>query len=90
MVIVQNLDIARSPGIGRPFKTDAPLLIDSDAILAGALSFQRFATIAWKRPEIGEAPSGIQDFETLPRLSFKALKRPDQLAEANLSERLSR
>lgn len=36
----------------RPHETDAPLVIDPDAVLTGAISFQRFEPISWRHPEI--------------------------------------
>ncbi|HXW84873.1 MAG TPA: hypothetical protein VEJ86_10745 [Candidatus Binataceae bacterium] len=30
-----------------PHKTDSPLIVDSDAVLAGSIAFQRLEAITW-------------------------------------------
>jgi hypothetical protein len=43
-----------------PLKADPVLVIDSYAILAGAISAQAFKAIARSDPELGEVPHAIQ------------------------------
>jgi hypothetical protein len=44
LVVVDNFDL---PGIAiSPFKTDSPLVIDTDAPLAFAVAFQRFQPVS--------------------------------------------
>lgn len=54
LVIVHNLNIRR-PGSGRrPFKADAPLIVDSNAVLASPVPFQRFEMVSGQRCEIAQ------------------------------------
>jgi hypothetical protein len=44
LVIVDNLNVISIAGA--PSETDAPLVVDPDAVLAGSIAFQRFEPIA--------------------------------------------
>jgi hypothetical protein len=48
-------DISGSPG-----KTNTPLFVDSDAVLACTVSFQRFQAIPWWRPQEIKSRRSIQ------------------------------
>ena len=49
-VVVGDFDFA---GIAaRPAETETPLVIDADAVLAGAFAFERFEPIAGRDPEV--------------------------------------
>jgi hypothetical protein len=45
-VIVDNFNIMRT--IGAPDKTDTPLIVDADAVLALAIALQRLELISWR------------------------------------------
>ena len=49
-MVVSDLDVI-GISVNEP-KADAPLVIDPDAVLTGAISFQRFEPISWRHPEI--------------------------------------
>jgi hypothetical protein len=62
-MIVDNLDIV---GMSlKPYETDAPLLVDADAHLAGSISLQRFEPVAGWRPKVVQRARRID----LPQLS---------------------
>lgn len=35
-----------------PYEADAPLVIDSDAVLSGTITFQRLESVSWREPKI--------------------------------------
>jgi hypothetical protein len=49
-VIVHYFDIVRI--LFPPNETDAILIVDPDAVLAGAISPQCFKPVSWQRPKI--------------------------------------
>lgn len=44
-----------------PFETDSPLLVDSDAVRAGAVALQLLESIAWGDPQVAENLGGFED-----------------------------
>jgi hypothetical protein len=48
-MVIYNLNIKYISGC--PGKTDTPLFVDTDAVLAFPVSFERLQTIAWRRPQ---------------------------------------
>ena len=57
-MVVDDLDL---PGIAvAPYETDAPLLVDANAVLPPAVAPQGFQPVAGRRPQIFE-PSGRLD-----------------------------
>jgi hypothetical protein len=56
-VIVNELDVVRIAIL--PPETDAPLIIDANAVLSRAIAFEFLQPIAWRRPEIVERFGGI-------------------------------
>jgi len=58
-VIVDQLNIFGAL-IG-PFETDSPLLVDSDAVRAGAVALQLLESIAWGDPQVAENLGGVED-----------------------------
>lgn len=55
----------------RPAETEAVLLIDADAVLAAAITFQKFKTVAGRAFQILKAGRGMEDQELCPRPSAK-------------------
>ena len=49
-----------------PLKANAPLIIDAQAVLAGAVTGQLFQTIAGRDAQIVELFGGIQDSQFVP------------------------
>ena len=62
-MVIHNLDVFRTSR--RPTKTQTPLFVDADAVLASAIAFQRLQAIAWWNPQIIQS---CRDFE-LPELA---------------------
>jgi hypothetical protein len=79
LVIVNDFNILRAARAFRPFKTDAPLRIDPDAVLAGPVTSQRFQAIARQLPEITHIRGGIQNFQAFIGLLRKSLELADKL-----------
>jgi hypothetical protein len=61
-VVVGDLDIVRIAGV--PPETDAPLVIDPNAVLARSVAHQLLQPVARRDPEVGEFHGGVQ----LPQL----------------------
>jgi hypothetical protein len=57
LVIVDDLHVVRIAGT--PSKTNTPLIVDPDAVLAGPLAFQWFQPIARRNTQKVESRSGI-------------------------------
>jgi len=70
-VVVDYFDLLRPGGARRPFETDAPLIVDPDAVEAGAITPQCFQPIAWQLRQIAEAGRGVQDVEPFSGLAFE-------------------
>ena len=62
-MVVHDFDFLGS-GLG-PSKAHAELVVDSDAVLAFSVAFQRFKSVSWGYPEVLEAPGDLE----LPELS---------------------
>ena len=57
-VTVANLDALGAAAV--PHETDAPLVIDADAVLPGALPRKRFKSVRWRDAQVVQAPSGVE------------------------------
>jgi hypothetical protein len=57
-MVIYNLNIKYISGC--PGKTDTPLFVDTDAVLAFPVSFERLQTIAWRRPQEVKSRRSIQ------------------------------
>jgi len=62
-VIIHNLNIFRSSG--RPTKAEAELIIDSNAVLPGPVTFERFQSISRRHSQILQLGRDLQ----LPQLA---------------------
>ena len=51
-MVINDLNIYRAGRSGRPFEAYPPLVIDTDAVLAFAVAFQRFKAVAGQHREI--------------------------------------
>ena len=60
-MVVDDLDIVCVSG--SPAETDPPLLVDSDAVLAGATSFEFLEAVARRDPEVVEDARSIEHAE---------------------------
>jgi hypothetical protein len=59
LVVVDDLNVFR-PG-GCPSKTDPPLLVDADAVVAGTITLELLEPIAGRYSEISDDISSIED-----------------------------
>jgi hypothetical protein len=64
-MVVDDLDTIR--GAIAPDKTDAPLVIDPDAMLAAAVSCQGFETITRRRAQVRQPDCGGEHVELSER-----------------------
>src|SRR5690349_12605153 len=60
-VIVNDLDVIGVPVF--PSKTNAPLIVDADAVLAGAIARQLLRSIPGESMQVVQGCRGIQDQE---------------------------
>jgi hypothetical protein len=73
------------PGIAiAPYKADPVLVIDPNAILSGAITFERFQSIAWKDRKIRERTGCMN----LHELSLDNLRNPAEPLRIPASENL--
>jgi hypothetical protein len=59
LVVVDDLNVFRPSGC--PSKADPPLLVDADAVVAGAITLELLKPIAWRDSEISDDISSIED-----------------------------
>lgn len=83
-MVVDDFNIRGAGGVGGPLEADAPLLVDANRILPGAVSPERFQAIARQRRQIVDGRGGVQYVEALPALSREALERPHEFAVGKL------
>ena len=74
MVVVHNFDIKGLPIM--PRETDAPPVVDANAVLAGALALQRLEAVSPNGIEVAKISCGMKPTETFPRGPFDALELP--------------
>ena len=74
MVVVHNFDIKGFPIM--PRKTDAPLVVDANAVLAGALALQSLEAVSPNGVEVVKIGCSMKPTETFPRGPFDALELP--------------
>jgi hypothetical protein len=76
-MVVDNFNVRGTNCPTRPLETDAPLHVDPDAELTGAIALESFKPIAAERSYVFEAGSRIKDFEPPIGLVRKPLEFPD-------------
>jgi hypothetical protein len=57
-VIVNNFDVVGFPALLGPVETDAPLVVDSDAVLTGPVFMKRFEAVAGRHTQIEKIDGG--------------------------------
>ena len=65
-MIINNLEILGSGGSFGPFEANPPLVVDADAVLALAITLERFEAVAWQRGKILKSDSRIQAVDLQP------------------------
>lgn len=63
-----------------PRKTNSPLVIDTDTILASPLSLQRLEAIAWRLVEVIKSDSRLKPAQGTFRSTLKGTEPPITLA----------
>ena len=79
-MVIDNLDLRWTDSTFRPFETNPPLIVDSDAVLALSISLQRFKTIARQDGEISELNGGFQAVQLQARRALATGERLDTFA----------
>jgi hypothetical protein len=69
-----------------PDETDAPLVIDANAICPRVVAFQQFKLVSWRHAKIPQAKRPMQVQKLPPRSAFDGLEASNHLV---LKERLS-
>jgi hypothetical protein len=59
LVVVDDLDVIRVPVL--PAKADAPLIVDANAVLARAVAFELFESVARRNTQVLELLGGINE-----------------------------
>jgi hypothetical protein len=82
-VIVGDLYVLGTVAIGSPFETDAPLVVDANAVLAFPIALESLQRVARQRSEVEQAHGCFQGPQALFRLAAKALElwHPEPLGE---------
>ncbi len=57
-MIVGDFHVVRVLAV--PSKADAELVVDADTVVASAVSFQCFESIAWREPQFFESRGGFK------------------------------
>jgi hypothetical protein len=84
LVVIDDFNVRRTAGIGRPFKANAPLLVNANGPLPCPIAFECFQPIAGQSRQIGQRHGSVQNLEALPALPVEPLKRADELAICEL------
>jgi len=87
-VIIDNLDVRRARRSIRPLKTDAPLIVDPDAVLPFSIALQRFEPIAGQRRQIMEDVRRLEAIELEPSRALDARECFHALARREVSRSL--
>lgn len=83
-MVVHDFDVAWPRLAVRPLEADAPLLVDPDRELPGAVASQNLKPVAWQGAQRVERGRGVQDGEAARGLALESLERPDELPLAEL------
>jgi hypothetical protein len=79
-MIVDDLNQAWTHVALVPDETDAPLVVDPDAVLAPPVAGQPFKAIAGQSREVSDVPGRVQTLEPVLGLPAEGLKRLDALS----------
>src|SRR5579863_4094988 len=79
LVIVHDLDVARTLRTLRPLETDPPLIVDTDAVLTLSVALEGLKPIPWQ-VEVEQRSSGIELVESHLRLPSNSAECLDPLA----------
>jgi hypothetical protein len=79
-VVVHNFDVVSVPLA--PAKADAVLIVDSDAVLSGPVSFKSFQSVAWTGGKIAQGRSDVQGVQPSAGDGLDIDKTDDTLSSA--------
>src|SRR5262245_43111393 len=68
-VIIHDLDCFGA--IWRPYKTDTPLLVDANGVLAPPIALQGFQPVAWRGAQVVQPRRGVHHIQFAQRYGFK-------------------
>ena len=74
LMIIDNFDVVRIAMA--PDKTDAPLLVDANAVLTCAVASERFQTVAGRHSQVLQCPSGMQHLQLVQSLFLDLTRKP--------------
>ena len=74
-VVIDDFDIVRITF--SPFKTDAPLVIDPDAMLSFAVALQGLQPVAWRHPQVLQTEGAMQVKQFAPCHPFDITEPAD-------------
>lgn len=80
LVIVDDLNVRRAGLASGPGEADAPLIVDADAVFAGAVALQCFEAVAWECGQICERDSGFKAVKFEASGAFEAGEGFDPLS----------
>src|SRR5258708_39956980 len=87
-VIIDNFDIRRARRPIRPLKTNAPLIVDANAVLPLPIALQRFEPVARQRRQITKDMRGFETIELEPSRPLDAREAFHALAGREVSRSL--
>ena len=85
-MVINDLNIYRAGRSGRPFEAYPPLVIDTDAVLAFAVAFQRFKAVAGQRRKILGCRGRFQTVKLQASGTINAGKGFDPLPGSDLGD----
>src|ERR1035437_7606747 len=77
LVVIHNFHIPRARGTVRPFEANTPLVIDADAVLAFAASFQGLEPVSRQNGKVAERQGSFQPVQLQASGPFDAQKSLD-------------
>src|ERR1700739_1706768 len=88
LVIVDDLDVGGPAVALRPFETDPPPIIDSDAVLALSISAQRFEPVTRQGGEIAQRRRSLETVQLQLGRTLNAGKRLDPFPGGEIASAL--
>ena len=76
-MVVDDLDVMCVPVL--PAKADAPLIVDANAVLARAVAFELFESVAGRDTQVLELLGGIDEAELTEHESKEAGREPSDV-----------
>jgi hypothetical protein len=67
-MVVNDFDVIRMSSA--PYEADAPLIVDTNAVLPLSIPFQALEAVSWERGQRSDLRSGIEDVQFAKRRAF--------------------